>query len=117
MQHGTIPASLNYSGPNPYIQFDANNLRVIPEATEWPRYSGHAVAGVSGFGFGGTNAHVVVREVRPEDLAPASAPAGDAGASELPASASLVDEPDLDDDDVYLTEAERAVRRIPITVG
>ena len=116
MQHGTIPASLNYSGPNPYIQFDANNLRVIPEATEWPRYSGHAVAGVSGFGFGGTNAHVVVREVRPEDLAPASAPAGDAGASELPASASLPGEPDrsplvepVETDDEFLTEAERAV--------
>ncbi|MGW6032023.1 polyketide synthase Pks13 [Gordonia terrae] len=109
MQHGVIPASRNYTGPNPYIQFDATNLKVIPENTEWPRYSGHAVAGVSGFGFGGTNAHVVVREVRPEDLEPASAPAGDASASELPASASLGDEPDLDDDDVYLTEAERAV--------
>ncbi|MET4166365.1 MULTISPECIES: polyketide synthase Pks13 [Gordonia] len=115
MQHGVIPASRNYTGPNPYIQFDATNLKVIPENTEWPRYSGHAVAGVSGFGFGGTNAHVVVREVRPEDLEPASAPAGDASASELPASASLGDEPSVlvepveTDDDVYLTEAERAV--------
>ena len=57
MQHGEIPASLNFTEPNPYIQFAANSLQVTTEATEWPRYSGHAVAGISGFGFGGTNAH------------------------------------------------------------
>ncbi|MFM1726499.1 polyketide synthase Pks13 [Rhodococcus sp. PAM 2766] len=62
MQEDVIPASLNYAGPNPYIQFDKAHLQVVPEATAWPRYTGQAVAGVSGFGFGGTNAHVVVRE-------------------------------------------------------
>ncbi|NKT88894.1 acyltransferase domain-containing protein, partial [Rhodococcus hoagii] len=62
LQEDVIPASLNYAGPNPYIQFDKAHLQVIPEATAWPRYTGQAVAGVSGFGFGGTNAHVVVRE-------------------------------------------------------
>ncbi|QCQ93194.1 polyketide synthase Pks13 [Rhodococcus sp. SGAir0479] len=62
MQEDVIPASLNYAGPNPYIQFDKAHLQVVPEATAWPRYTGRAVAGVSGFGFGGTNAHVVVRE-------------------------------------------------------
>ncbi len=62
LQEDVIPASLNYAGPNPYIQFDKAHLQVIPEATAWPRYTGRAVAGVSGFGFGGTNAHVVVRE-------------------------------------------------------
>ncbi|MCL2533672.1 MAG: polyketide synthase Pks13 [Nocardiaceae bacterium] len=62
MQEDVIPASLNYAGPNPYIPFDRAHLQVIPEATAWPRYTGTAVAGVSGFGFGGTNAHVVVRE-------------------------------------------------------
>ncbi|WP_279106875.1 type I polyketide synthase, partial [Gordonia paraffinivorans] len=108
LQHGVIPGSRNYSGPNPYIQFDATNLKVIPEATEWPRYSGHAIAGVSGFGFGGTNAHVVVREVLPSDLNPAPAAADDASAA-VPATTSLPDEPDLDDEDEYLTEAERAV--------
>ncbi|RVW00114.1 polyketide synthase Pks13 [Rhodococcus spongiicola] len=64
MQEDVIPASLNYAGPNPYIKFDKAHLQVIPEATQWPRYTGKAVAGVSGFGFGGTNAHVVVREYR-----------------------------------------------------
>ncbi len=62
MQENALPATLNYTAPNPYIAFDKANLRVIPEGAEWPRYSGRAVAGVSGFGFGGTNAHVVVHE-------------------------------------------------------
>ncbi|KAA0025055.1 polyketide synthase Pks13 [Antrihabitans cavernicola] len=62
MQENKLPPSLNYVGPNPYIAFDKAHLQVIPEATEWPRYTGKAIAGVSGFGFGGTNAHIVVKE-------------------------------------------------------
>ncbi|MFW0874396.1 polyketide synthase Pks13 [Rhodococcoides corynebacterioides] len=65
MREDRLPASLNYAGPNPYIPFDTAHLQVIDSPTEWPRYSGSAVAGVSGFGFGGTNAHVVVAEYVP----------------------------------------------------
>ena len=68
LSHNKIPPSINYSGPNPYIDFDAVRLRVADTITDWPRYSGHAIAGVSGFGFGGANAHLVLREVLPEDL-------------------------------------------------
>ena len=63
-----LPPSINYAGPNPYIDFDKEHLKVASEVTEWPRYSGHKIAGVSGFGFGGANAHIVVREVLPSDL-------------------------------------------------
>ncbi|MEV1134280.1 polyketide synthase Pks13 [Rhodococcus coprophilus] len=62
MQENELPPTLNYTAPNPYIPFDKAHLQVIPEGAKWPRYSGRAVAGISGFGFGGTNAHVVVRE-------------------------------------------------------
>lgn len=62
MQHDALPPTLNFAGPNPYIDFDGARLSVVSETTAWPRYSGSAVAGVSGFGFGGTNAHVVVAE-------------------------------------------------------
>jgi polyketide synthase 13 len=68
LKNGKIPPSINYAGPNPYIDFDREHLKVADTVTEWPRYSGHAIAGVSGFGFGGANAHVVVREVLPADL-------------------------------------------------
>ncbi|CAM3364491.1 polyketide synthase Pks13 [Tsukamurella hominis] len=67
MRHGQIPASLNFSSPNPYIQFEANRLLMATRNTEWPKYSGNRLAGVTGNGFGGTNAHVVIKEyVAPE---------------------------------------------------
>lgn len=62
MRHDIIPANINYSGPNRYIDFVAERLEVVEDPREWPEYSGKKVAGVSGFGFGGTNAHVVLTD-------------------------------------------------------
>jgi polyketide synthase 13 len=80
MRHGVLPQSLNFTGPNPYIDFDRDHLEVVEDPREWPEYSGFPVAGVSGFGFGGTNAHVVL--VAAEGAAPAS---GDENAVPRPA--------------------------------
>ncbi|AEV72552.1 beta-ketoacyl synthase family protein,acyltransferase family protein,phosphopantetheine-containing protein [Mycolicibacterium rhodesiae NBB3] len=68
LRNDKIPPSINYAGPNPYIDFEAERLKVADTVTDWPRYSGHAITGVSGFGFGGANAHLVLREVLPSDL-------------------------------------------------
>ncbi|BBY64204.1 polyketide synthase [Mycolicibacterium helvum] len=68
LSRNKVPPSINYAGPNPYIDFEGIHLRVAERVTDWPRYSGHAIAGVSGFGFGGANAHLVLREVLPTDL-------------------------------------------------
>jgi polyketide synthase 13 len=68
LKNDKIPPSINYAGPNPYIDFDAIHIKVADSVTDWPRYSGHAITGVSGFGFGGANAHMVLREVLPSDL-------------------------------------------------
>ena len=69
MRHGIIPPSINFSEPNRYIDFDAEHLEVVEDPREWPEYSGSKVAGVSGFGFGGTNAHLVVAEYTGEHTA------------------------------------------------
>ncbi|MEB3051363.1 type I polyketide synthase [Mycolicibacter sp. MYC123] len=61
LQHRTIPASLNFTEPNPHILFDSLPLEVVTKQTPWPAGS-RAIAGVSSFGFGGTNAHVVLTE-------------------------------------------------------
>ncbi|WP_241178746.1 type I polyketide synthase [Mycobacterium sp. P7213] len=61
LQHREIPASLNYTEPNPHIGFDRLPLEVVQKLTPWPSGS-RAIAGVSSFGFGGTNAHVVLTE-------------------------------------------------------
>jgi polyketide synthase 13 len=68
LQHDKLPPSINFAGPSPYIDFDALHLKVVDTATDWPRYGGYALAGVSSFGFGGANAHMVVREVLPRDV-------------------------------------------------
>jgi polyketide synthase 13 len=68
LQHDKLPPSINFAGPSPYIDFDGMHLKVIDTATDWPRYGGYALAGVSSFGFGGANAHLVVREVLPRDV-------------------------------------------------
>ncbi|WP_156656439.1 polyketide synthase Pks13 [Mycobacterium sp. 852002-51152_SCH6134967] len=68
LRNDKIPPSINYAGPNPYIDFDGVHLKVADTVTDWPRYSGYAITGVSGFGFGGANAHLVLREVLPSDL-------------------------------------------------
>ncbi|MEV6771007.1 polyketide synthase Pks13 [Nocardia sp. NPDC051030] len=72
LQHGVIPPSINYSGPNPFIPWDQAHLKIVEEPTEFPRYSGKATVGVSGFGFGGTNAHVVIQEYVPTVAVPES---------------------------------------------
>ncbi|GHI02676.1 hypothetical protein Scel_09970 [Streptomyces cellostaticus] len=57
-----IPASLNFREPNPQIPLDELNLRVQTRTTPWPQADRPLIAGVSSFGMGGTNCHVVVGE-------------------------------------------------------
>ncbi|MBF6545595.1 polyketide synthase Pks13 [Nocardia brasiliensis] len=73
-QHNVIPPNINYAGPHPYIPWDQAHLKVVAEPTEFPRYSGTATVGISGFGFGGTNAHVVVQEYVPAAARTAATP-------------------------------------------
>ncbi|MXW26628.1 MAG: type I polyketide synthase, partial [Dehalococcoidia bacterium] len=61
MKHGVIPRHLNYREPNPAIPWERLPLQVTAEPTEWPIAGGRApLAGISGFGWSGTNAHVVL---------------------------------------------------------
>ncbi|RMI34212.1 polyketide synthase Pks13 [Nocardia stercoris] len=71
LQHNVIPPNLGFAGGNPYIPWDTARLQVVDQPTEFPRYSGKATIGVSGFGFGGTNAHIVVQEYVSSAAAPA----------------------------------------------
>ncbi|MBM7769834.1 acyl transferase domain-containing protein [Actinokineospora baliensis] len=57
VEHGLIPPSLNFHTPNPRIPLDELNIRVH---TEIGPLSGPGIAGVSAFGMGGTNCHVVL---------------------------------------------------------
>lgn len=56
--HRRLPATLNFEAPNPDIPFQELGLRVLAEPAHWP--DGARLAGVSSFGFGGANAHVLL---------------------------------------------------------
>ncbi|MFE3022063.1 type I polyketide synthase, partial [Streptomyces sp. NPDC059256] len=73
VKHRAIPASLNYSTPNPRISPNALNIEVRTEYGPWPKPDAPLVAGVNSFGMGGTNCHVVVSD------APAAGPATTSG--------------------------------------
>ncbi|WP_031469821.1 type I polyketide synthase [Sciscionella sediminilitoris] len=62
MANRRIPESLHFTEPNPRIDFEGLNLAVAAAPRPWPNHERPALAGVSGFGFGGTNAHVVVEQ-------------------------------------------------------
>ncbi|MEJ8813623.1 amino acid adenylation domain-containing protein [Variovorax ureilyticus] len=57
-----IPASLHYEAPNPAIDFAATPFHVNSQLQPWPRGAAPRRAGISSFGVGGTNAHVVIEE-------------------------------------------------------
>ncbi|SKA25916.1 Acyl transferase domain-containing protein [Enhydrobacter aerosaccus] len=61
LEHGVVPATLHQKSPNPDIMFDELNLRVIDRNLHLGDHQGDALAGVNSFGFGGTNAHAIVR--------------------------------------------------------
>ncbi|WP_338932819.1 SDR family NAD(P)-dependent oxidoreductase [Streptomyces netropsis] len=63
MRHGELVPSLHADPPNPDIDFDSTPLRVQRDLAPWPRIAGAPRrAGISSFGAGGANAHLVVEE-------------------------------------------------------
>ncbi len=61
--YAEIPPNLHFSKPNPKIDFDALGIRVPIDSVSWDTPGGKPrVAAVNSFGFGGANAHVIVKE-------------------------------------------------------
>jgi acyl transferase domain-containing protein/acyl carrier protein len=62
LQHEAIPAHLHFERLNPHITLDDTRFYIPTAMRAWPQGAASRVAGVSSFGFGGTNAHVVLEE-------------------------------------------------------
>jgi phthiocerol/phenolphthiocerol synthesis type-I polyketide synthase B len=60
LHHGMIPLTLHHAHPNPVAELDVLGLKVVDGLCAWPSTDTERFAGVSSFGFGGTNAHVVL---------------------------------------------------------
>lgn len=62
LQHKEIPPHLHFQEPNPFIPWNELPVTIPTRHTPWPRNNDKRIAGVSAFGFSGTNAHVVLEE-------------------------------------------------------
>ncbi|AGB20664.1 polyketide synthase family protein [Mycobacterium sp. JS623] len=68
LENELLPQHLHFQNPSPHIPWDRLAVQVVKEATAWERNGRPRIAGVSSFGFAGTNAHVILEEapVAPE---------------------------------------------------
>ncbi|MFD0320151.1 SDR family NAD(P)-dependent oxidoreductase [Lysobacter gummosus] len=79
LRHGTIAPTLHVEQPNPLLELEASRFRLARAAMPWPQPPGEPRrAGLSSFGFGGTNAHLLIEEAPVADR-----PAATDGAPEL----------------------------------
>jgi acyl transferase domain-containing protein len=132
LEHGEIPPAPNFTAPNPRIDFAASPVYVNRELTAWPRGAAPRRAGVSAFGFGGTNAHMVLEEAPAVPARPAAgtaarhllvlsaktAPALAAAARELAAHFEAHPETDLGDAAfTLLTGRQPFARRLALICG
>ena len=63
LAHEVMPGTVNFTEPNPKLRLDSTPFVITDRPSAWPRVPGRPrIAGVSSFGVGGTNAHVVVQE-------------------------------------------------------
>ncbi len=65
LQHREIPAHLHFRTPSPHIPWAEIPLQIPTKHTAWPAIDGRLIAGVSSFGFSGTNVHIVVEAAEP----------------------------------------------------
>ena len=63
LQHDEIPAQLHFTKLNPRISLAGTRISIPTTPQPWPREP-HRFAGISSFGFGGTNAHIVSKTLR-----------------------------------------------------
>jgi acyl transferase domain-containing protein/acyl carrier protein len=70
LQHEQIPAHLHFQQMNPHIDWGGVPVEIPLRARPWPRGNRRRVAGVSSFGFSGTNAHVILEEAPEPPIRP-----------------------------------------------
>lgn len=85
-----IPATLHYQKPNPQIDFENSPFQVCDSLTAWQRSETVRLAGVSSFGVGGTNAHILLQEAPVQNECNPNGCSADNSENELPVAVILV---------------------------
>ncbi|MDV5148007.1 beta-ketoacyl synthase N-terminal-like domain-containing protein [Streptomyces sp. SBC-4] len=88
IRHGVLPKTLHVDEPTDQVDWTAGSVELLTEAMDWPERPGRPRrAGVSAFGVGGTNAHVVLEEAPAVEKAEGVKPSTVGGAVPWPVSA------------------------------
>ena len=72
LKYRQIPPSLHFESPNPKVDFQNSPFYVNPVLKEWTRQAQPLMAGVSSFGIGGTNAHIILEEAPERETLPST---------------------------------------------
>jgi acyl transferase domain-containing protein/NADPH:quinone reductase-like Zn-dependent oxidoreductase/NADP-dependent 3-hydroxy acid dehydrogenase YdfG len=68
LEHGQIPPHLHLREPSPHIAWEKYPFVIPTQLTDWAPINGKRIAGISSFGFSGSNAHVILEEAPEENL-------------------------------------------------
>ena len=93
LKHGVLPPTANFAKPGPKVPLENSPFRILSASEPWLRRpdSPPRRAAVSGFGFGGINAHALIEEYVPDSPASSSAlPAIDPEREAEPAPLAIV---------------------------
>lgn len=68
LKHGIIPGQVNFNEPNPELNLQDTCFDIVKENRAWLTHSQkQRLAGVSSFGVGGTNAHIIVGDYQEQE--------------------------------------------------
>jgi len=91
LNKGRIPPHLNFETLNPYIDLRGAEVEIVTEAKAWNSTPGNRLAGVSAFGFGGTNCHIIVGDYVSKEAEDQSPPKEDRPRHIIPLSTQTHD--------------------------